>query len=247
MLWKLLIGAVPVVAILVASAFLVPPDFPFLLRQIILCAIGVGGILIAERALFGPDGKRIATALGIVRPQLRVVLIALVVSLPMWLFLPFYGWFTGTAVALKSDWLAILLGVVLVNGITEEAIHRAFIFGHLRKQRTFWSAAAISALIFAAQHIYLVFTIGAVAGSASVLLALLLTFPFALLYEEGGNSLGGPAILHTSSNAPIMVLALGDASGAVLLPHMAVVLASMYLGFAFVPWLRGDAATRSVL
>jgi hypothetical protein len=28
---------------------------------------------------------------------------------------------------------------------------------------------------------------------------------------------------------------------------MAVVLASMYLGFAFVPWLRGDAATRSVL
>jgi hypothetical protein len=75
------------------------------------------------------------------------------------------------------------------------------------------------------------------AGLASVLLALLLGFPFAFLYERGGNSLAGPAILHTSSNAPMMLLATPDLAAAALLPHMAVVLASMYLSFAFSRWL----------
>ena len=65
-----------------------------------------------------------------------------------------------------------------------------------------------------------------------------LAFPFAFLYERGGNSLGAPAILHTSSNAPMMLFVVPDAAGDVLLPHMAVVLASMYLSFAFRPWLR---------
>jgi membrane protease YdiL (CAAX protease family) len=245
MIAKLLLGAVPVIAALVAAAFVVPADFPLLLRQIILCAVGVGGMIIAEYALFGPGGKRIAIALGFVAPHFRAVIVALLVGVPMWAFLPLYGWFTGTAVTLNGNWIPILVGVVLVNGIAEEVIHRAFIFGHLRQTRAFWSAASISALVFAAQHIYLVFTIGMLAGSASILLALLLGFPLAFLYERGGNSIGGPAILHTSSNAPLMLFAAGDGAGTLLLPHMAVVLVSIYLVFAFLPWLRGGQESRS--
>jgi membrane protease YdiL (CAAX protease family) len=238
MLLRLLVASVPVIAILVGAAFVVPPSVPVLLRQVVLCVIGVGGIMVAERRLFGNGWRRTVAALGFVTPRPRAVLVAMVVSLPMWLFLPIVARLAAAPFAPSADWLPILLGVILVNGVAEEVIHRAFIFGHLRETRSFWASATISAVIFGLQHIYLLFTIGTVAGMASVGLALALAFPLAFLYERGGNSLGAPAILHTSSNAPMMLFVTPGAAGEVLLPHMAVVLASMYLSFAFRPWLQ---------
>ena len=87
--------------------------------------------------------------------------------------------------------------------------------------------------MFAAQHLYIVLTTGWTIGFASVLLAFLLSYPLAFVFERGGNSIVGPAILHSSSNAPVMILALPDGlmNGA-LLPHMAVVLVSLYPVFA---------------
>jgi hypothetical protein len=82
------------------------------------------------------------------------------------------------------------------------------------------------------RSISLVFSIGWTSGLASVVLAALLTFPLAYLYARGGNSLGGPAILHTSSNAAMLILALLPSFVATaLLPHMGVVLVSIYLVF----------------
>ena len=235
---KVLLGASPVIALLVAAAFFIPREFPLLPRQVILFAWGIGGIVAAEYLLFGQGVARIATALGITAPRWRAVLVALLVSLPMWLFLPLYGAIAGIPMSVDAEWGAILIGVLLVNGVTEEVIHRGFIFGHLRRERTFASAAAISGAVFALQHVYLLFTIGTVAGGASILLALLLALPLAFIYEAGGRSLVGPAILHTSSNAPIMLFVASDGSAAAALPHMAVVLASIYGTFAFRGWLR---------
>ena len=139
--------------------------------------------------------------------------------------------------ALNPDWLSILLGVILVNGLAEEFIHRAFVFGNLRREHSFAVAAGISAAIFAAQHLYLMISMGAVAGGASVVLALLLAFPLAFIYERGGNSLAGPAILHTSSNAPMMLFVTPAVAAQVILPYMAIVLVSIYLTFLFHRWL----------
>ncbi|HVH27663.1 MAG TPA: CPBP family intramembrane glutamic endopeptidase [Vicinamibacterales bacterium] len=240
MLLKLLVGSVPVIVILVGAAFVVPSSFPLLLRQVLLCVIGVGGTMLAERLLFGPGWARVVATLGFIPPRAPAAMVAIVVSLPMWVFLPLYGRLVDVPFALTRGWLPTLLGVILVNGLAEEVIHRAFIFGHLRQNRSFWASATISAVIFAAQHLYLLFTIGAVAGVASVALALAVAFPLAFLYERGGNSLVAPAILHTSSNAPMMLFATTEAAGAVILAHMAVVLASMYLSVAFRPWLRSE-------
>jgi membrane protease YdiL (CAAX protease family) len=238
MLLKALAGAVPVIALLIAAAFVVPADFPLLPRQIILCAIGVGGIAIAEWLLFGPGWGRVVAAIGFVRPNARAIAVALLVSLPMWLFLPVYAALSGTPAGVRVEWLAILIGVILVNGIAEEVIHRAFVFGHLRRALAFVAAATISAAVFGAQHLYLLATMGVVPGIASVALAVLLAYPLALMFERGGNSIGAPAILHTSSNAPIMLFALPpEMLTQVLLPHMAVVLVSIYLSFAFTRWL----------
>jgi membrane protease YdiL (CAAX protease family) len=240
---KVIVGSVPVIAVLVAAAFFVPPDFPMLWRQVLLALWGVGGILIADRLFFSPDWGRALAAIGFVAPRWRAVAVALIVSLPMWLFLPLYSMATGTLVGIRPEWLSILVGVILVNGLAEESIHRGFIFGHLRKERSFFAAAVIGAAIFAAQHLYIIFSVGPVPGISSVLLAVFLTFPLAFLFERGGNSLAGPTILHTSSNAPIMLFALPpEAMSSILLPHMAVVLVSMYLSFAFGGWLGEPAS-----
>jgi len=86
------------------------------------------------------------------------------------------------------------------------------------------------------------FTCGWTAGLASVVLAALLAFPLAYLFERGGNSLGGPAILHTSSNAPMVIMALPESFiASALLPHMGVVLISFYLIFALQRFLADPA------
>jgi membrane protease YdiL (CAAX protease family) len=237
---KVLIGAIPVLVPLIAAAWLIPPGFPLLLRQILLCVWGVGAILVAERWLFSPTWSKAMAALGFVPAHMRTVIVSLLVSVPMWIFLPLFGRLNGVPVRLQPQWLAILLGVVLVNGITEEVIHRGFIFGNLRREHSFAQAVTISALVFAAQHLYLIFSIGWAAGLSSVLLAALLSFPLAYLFEQGGNSIGGPGIIHTSSNAPVLIFVLPQSFvTTALIPHMAVVLLSLYLVFAFRKFLVG--------
>jgi membrane protease YdiL (CAAX protease family) len=223
--------AILVVAPLIGSAWL-PPSFPHMLRQLLLFAWGVGATLLAERVFFSNTLREAVRQVGFVRTAPPVVAVTALASLPMWAFLPLFLRANGSSVALRPDWLEMLVGVVLVNGITEEVIHRGFVFGHLRRGRRFVAAATLSATLFAAQHLYLVATIGWTTGWASVLLAALLTFPLAYVFERGGNSVGGAAILHTSSNASVLVLAVPDeALASALVPHMAVVLVSLYLVF----------------
>jgi hypothetical protein len=95
--------------------------------------------------------------------------------------------------------------------------------------------------LFAAQHLYLGFNIGWMAGLASVVLAALLAYPLAFLYEQGGNSIGAPAIIHTSTNAPMIILALPPSFAATaLMPYMAVLVVSLYLVFAARKFLAGQ-------
>lgn len=229
---KVYAAAIVVMIPLVAAAFFTPPDFPMLLRQILLCAWGVGATLVAERLLFSRSWRQAGQVVGFVPARLMAVVVALLVSLPMWLFLPLLAWLQNTPINLRPDWLAMLLGVILVNGIAEEVLHRGFVFGHLQQERSFSQAAMLSALLFAAQHLYLIFSIGWISGLASVVLAALLTFPWVYIFARGGNSLGGPAILHTSSNAPMLILALSQSFVAsILVTYMSVVLVSSYLVF----------------
>lgn len=231
---KVLVSATLVIIPLVAAAWLIPADFPMLWRQVILTAWGVGAMLVAERLLFSPTLGEAVTSLGFVPARMRAVLVSLLVSVPMWLFLPLYASFSGVEFSLKPEWFSLLIGIVLVNGITEEVIHRAFVFGHLRRERSFIGAATISAIVFAVQHLYLIWSVGMEAGLASVALAVFLTFPLAFLFEKGGNSIGGPAIIHTSTNAPVLLFAMPPSfMTSALLLHMVVLVISLYLVFLF--------------
>jgi membrane protease YdiL (CAAX protease family) len=146
----------------------------------------------------------------------------------MWLFVPATAWFSNIPISMRPDWPAILLGVILVNGVGEEIIHRGFLFHHLRRRWPFARAATAAAIVFALQHLYLIATIGWAAGMASVVLALLVAFPFAYAFEYGGRSIVAPAILHTCSNAPMLLFVSPEGPfTSLLLSHMAVVLLSL--------------------
>ncbi len=231
LLTRLLAIVVPVIGILVAAAFFLPADFPWLPRQLLLAAIGIGGIALGEALLFRTPLADLARRLGFVAANRRMLLVCLAASLPMWLFLPVAAIATGSTIHVAANWPAVVVGVVLVNGLAEEVIHRAFFFGRLRAQSSFLAAAGLGAVLFGAQHLYLIATIG-VPGLASVALAVLLVWPLCRSFELGGRSIVGPAILHTSSNAAFLVF--GDASNSgLLMLHMLVVLASIYTVFLF--------------
>jgi membrane protease YdiL (CAAX protease family) len=210
----------------------VPPSCPSLLRQAILTAIGVGGIALAEITLFRTDSTGLLARLGFAPANGGTLLRCLLVGIPMWIYLPVVALASGAPIRVAPDALLIVIGVMLVNGITEEVIHRAFVFGRMRVHATFLVAASIGAAVFALQHAYLIASIGVVGGLSSVVLALLLAYPMCRAFEDGGRSIAGPAILHTGTNASFMVF--GDPNdGNLVLPHMAVVLVSVYLLFLF--------------
>lgn len=70
--------------------------------------------------------------------------------------------------------------------------------------------------------------IGLVAGLASVALDLLLTFPFVCFYEHGGCSILPPALLHTGSNAPVLLLLADAEQVSLAMPYLATVLGVLY-------------------
>jgi membrane protease YdiL (CAAX protease family) len=109
----------------------------------------------------------------------------------MWLFLPAAAIPSGAPVHVAPAWLAIIVGVILVNGLAEEVVHRAFFFGRLRERTNFWAAATVGAALFSAQHFYLIASIG-VAGTASVVLAFLLAYPLSRAFERRGRSISVP-------------------------------------------------------
>src|SRR5262245_36097561 len=103
---KVLVAVTVVIVPLVAAAWLIPTGFPMMLRQILLCAWGVGATLVAERLLFSPTYRQAVATVGFVPARMRTVLVSLLVSLPMWLFLPLFARFNGIAVQLQPGWWA---------------------------------------------------------------------------------------------------------------------------------------------
>lgn len=109
---KVYTAAILVIMPLITVAWL-PLGFPMLLRQVLLCVWGVGATLAAERLLFSRTWRQAWQVVGFVPVRLAAVVVALLVSLPMWLFLPLLAWFKNTPIQLQPDWPVLLVGVIL--------------------------------------------------------------------------------------------------------------------------------------
>jgi membrane protease YdiL (CAAX protease family) len=178
---------------------------------LLICALVIVAALLVERLLFGRAPRQALGGLGFGRPSRRGLLAALLVSLALLAYFPIFALLSGQPLALREGWLWVALGVLLQGGVAEELLWRGYLFGHLRVQRGFWRAAAIAMIYMVAQHILLLWQLPLPIAVAALAVALLSSFPLAHLFEAGGNTVWGPALLHCVIQGALKVVVVPEA------------------------------------
>jgi membrane protease YdiL (CAAX protease family) len=203
-------------------------DATWLVLQI--TAVMLVAAIICERWLFRLNTGQALLALGYDRPYPRAILAAGMITCLMLAFFPVFTLATGIPFSLKSDWLWILLSIVILNGLGEETLFRGYVFGNLRKVGfSFTRAGFISMVIFAAVHLFLFVQNPFIFGLLGTLVAVAAAFPMAYLFERGHNTIWAPMLLHVAAHA----IRLVDMPGA---SYMTVVTVWLVLQLA-IPFL----------
>jgi membrane protease YdiL (CAAX protease family) len=177
----------------------------------LICGLVIVTALLVERLLFRRSPRQALRALGFGRPARRGLLAALLASLALLVYVPVFALATGQPVTLRDGWLWIALGVFLQGGIAEELLWRGYLFRHLRATRSFWRAAAIAMIFMVAQHTLLLWTLPLPIAIAALFVALASSFAFAHLFEVGGKTVWGPALLHCVIQGTFKVLVVPEA------------------------------------
>jgi membrane protease YdiL (CAAX protease family) len=135
------------------------------------------------------------------------VIVSLLISTLLLCCYPLISLATGYKFIIPDNWLWLSLGVFALHGIAEETAFRGFLFHHLREHRSFIKAAWLSVLFFSFAHIPIILSQGILIGGTATLLAIVISFPFAFLFEKGKNTIWAPAIIHFAVDTIIPILA----------------------------------------
>jgi membrane protease YdiL (CAAX protease family) len=164
--------------------------------------------VVLEMVLYHKGLMQALNDIGITRFNRTGIYIAVLYLLPMAVFFPILSLLTNALMAVRPGWEWLLINIILVNGFAEEILMRGFVFRHLRKERSFWQAAALSTVYFAAYHLPLILSQGVIIGSIAVVIAIPLGFLAAYTYERGTSTIWGPGLLHIGNNGLVMLIVL---------------------------------------
>jgi membrane protease YdiL (CAAX protease family) len=178
--------------------------------------------LLIEVLIFRRTWSQALRDIGITRWHRGGFPLALLYLLPLLAFYPFLAAATGQTLALQAGWPGRAAALVLNNGINEETMMRGFVFRRLRQDRPFWNAAALSTVYFAAYHVPLILTAGALVGMIGVLIAIPTGLLLACIYERGDRTIWASALAHAGTNAAPMLF--------ILAPEQQGLATSLYLG-----------------
>ncbi len=169
---------------------------------LIVTAIMVLVALLFERQAFKHHAPQSLRAIGYGKPNPRAILVAAILGLIMLAFFPIFSLVTGAQITLKADWLWILVGIIVLNGIGEETLFRGYVFGGLRREAglSFRHAGFISMAIFAAVHLLLFVGNPFFVGLLGTLIAVAAAFPMAYLFERGNNTIWALVVLHVATH-----------------------------------------------
>jgi membrane protease YdiL (CAAX protease family) len=197
----------------------------------------VAGVLAAELVLFGQPLTIAWRSVGLKRPDAAGLVVGAGIGALLALTIPLSFRVLGVQATFTADAAWVLPGVFAQAGIAEELLFRGYLFGHLRSGRSFWRAAGLSIVPFAAVHLGLFATLSAPLAAAALVLAVSSSLPLAHLFELGGRSIWAPAIVHFVVQAVPKIVALppGDASRFTL---------AWIAACATVPWLALLSARR---
>lgn len=214
---RLLVGFVAVFLVLQGVAEFLGSDRGQ--AGLVVGVVVVAATLAAERFLFGRSLAAGARDLGLGIPAARGLLAAAALGLLLLLVIPAFARVTGAAVELSRGWARLVPGLFGQAGVAEEVLFRGYLFRHIRKARPFWRAAFLSAVPFVAVHLFLFLTLPWAVALAAVLLAMVLSFPLAYLFELGGDTIWAPAFVHFVVQGAIKVLVV-EGPGAEFFPFV---------------------------
>ena len=163
---------------------------------LIVGALVVAATLVVERVLFGQGLKPAALAVGFGRPRTTGLAVAVAICAALWLVAFVFIRATGSSAAFRPGALALVPGLFAQAGVAEEVLFRGYLFGRVRRGRSFWRAASLSMLPFVAVHLLLFATMPWPIALAALILAVVLSFPLAHLFELAGSTMWAPALLH---------------------------------------------------
>ena len=195
----------------------------------------VAGVVVAmtigvELGLFEAGLRDAVRGLGLGAPRRRGLIAGLVAG-TLVVLVPIAGaHVAGIRLSVLPNWAVLAAGVFAQAGIAEETLFRGYLFGHLRVGRSFWRAAGVSMLPFVLVHVWLFVTMPWTIALASVILAVVVSFPLAHLFELGGGTIWAPAIVHAAVQA-VAKLAVPQDGGEVLFP-LAVMASSALIPMA---------------
>jgi membrane protease YdiL (CAAX protease family) len=175
-------------------------------------AIGVVATVLVEMLLFGPplSFRRALRRVGLGRPAASGVAAALATAVLMLTFFPAFSFATGAPLALREGWPLLAAGLLAQGGIAEECLFRGYLFGHLRRTRSFWRAAALSLPPFVAVHLLLFTYLAPLVAGVALALSLLMSFPLARLYDLGGRTIWAPALLHGVAQGAVKLVVVPE-------------------------------------
>lgn len=178
---------------------------------LVVAAAVVAALIVIERVLFRQSSDAAMEALGLGRPERAGLRVALGLSCALLAVLPIYAYVRGADLSAYPGWIWAIPGLFAQGGIAEEALFRGYLFRHLRANRSFWHAAALSTVPFVLVHLVLFATMPWPVALAAVLLSLIISFPLAYLFELGGGTIWAPALLHFTIQAAIKLVEIpGD-------------------------------------
>ena len=139
-------------------------------------------------------------------PATRGLLVAVATGLLLLLALPVFAAATGSRLTLTPGWGWLVPGLFAQAGVAEEVLFRGYLFRHLRHDRSFARAAILATGPFAAGHLLLFLSMPWPVALAAIVLAIVLSFPLAYLFELGGNTIWPPALVHFVVQGAIKVI-----------------------------------------
>jgi membrane protease YdiL (CAAX protease family) len=190
----------------------------------------VGLAVVAERWLTGASLRACIAALGLGAPRVVALLAAVALAGALLACLPLLAALTSAELALRDGAAWLAFGMFVQGGVGEEVLFRGFMYRHQRRTRTFWRAATLSAVPFAAAHVPLLWTLEPAVAVLALAMAIAWSFPLAWLFDRAGGSIWPCAVVHAVIQSGIKVLVDEDAA------FQTLAIAWVALGIA-APWL----------
>jgi membrane protease YdiL (CAAX protease family) len=203
---RLVLGLVLVFALFHGTATILGSDRGQ--SGILIGVVVVLATALADRFLLRRPFEGEIRALGLGLPRLRGMAVASGIASLLLTVGFLFVQRQGVRLTLFPGALALMPGLFMQAGVAEEVLFRAYLFGHIRVGRTFWRAAALSMLPFAGVHLVMFWSMPWVVALAALLLAIVISFPLAYLFELGGNTIWAPALLHFVIQATVKVIVL---------------------------------------